>query len=310
MTTGNIACIDLGSNSCRLRISDQKGNVIYKDSKPTKLGEGLFETGLLSNNSIGLAIQALSEYAALMKQNNVEKYKAVATAACRTAKNGKEFVRLVKLKTGLDLEIIDAIEEARLNLKGAMLNAPKNKEYVVVYDLGGASTEITLAENNSQARILHTISIPWGARNASEAFRLKEFDEKKALELEKEIQNYTRDFALHSDLKKYHDKCCLLATSSTPLRLCSILKKDGSYTREKNDGACVACKDIDKIVCAVEKMSLDQREKSAYIGQDRAPIFVAACVIFKAIYDVLGFDEFIVSFKSAQDAMLEELKNG
>jgi len=310
MRIGKTACIDLGSNSCRLRIADENGDVICKDSKQTKLGEGLFETGLLSKAAIERGLEALSEYASLIKKNNVQKYRAVATAACRTAKNGKEFARLVKLKTGLDLEIVDTLEEARLNLRGAMLNAPKDKEYVVVYDLGGASTEITLAQNNAAATILRTISIPWGVRNAAEAYDLKEYKKENALRLEKDIKALVCEFAKKADLEKYKKDCCLIATSSTPLRLCSMLKEDGFYTREKNDGACVACKDIDKIVCAVENMSLDQREKSAYIGQDRAPIFVAACVIFKAIYDVLGFDEFIVSFKSAQDAMLEELKNG
>ncbi len=302
------ACIDLGSNSCRLRIADENGRVIYKDSKTTKLGEGLFETGNLLHASIKRGLDALSEYANIMKEHKVQNYRAVATAACRTAKNGKEFADLVKLKTGLELEIIDTVEEARLNLKGALLNAPKNKKYAVVYDLGGASTEITLSD--IEGHILHTISIPWGARNSSEAYDLKEFDEIKAERLKEDIQKYVSDFVLDAHLEKYKSDCALIATSSTPLRLCSMVKNDESYTREKNDGVCVKCCELDGAVLRVENMSVEERSKSAYIGEDRAPIFAAACVIFKTIYDKLGFDELIVSFKGAQDAMLEELQHG
>lgn len=308
MNTKKVACIDLGSNSCRLRIADENGQVIYKNSKATKLGEGLFETGNLIEPSIKRGLDTLGEYAKIMKEHEVQNYRAVATAACRTAKNGKEFATLVKLKTGLDLEIIDTLEEARLNLKGALLNAPKNKKYAVVYDLGGASTEITLARIDGH--ILHTISIPWGARNSSEAYDLKEFDEAKAEHLKEDIQKYVSDFVLDAHLEKYKSDCALIATSSTPLRLCSMVKKDESYSREKNDGACVKCCELDGAVLMIENMSLEERSKSAYIGEDRAPIFAAACVIFKAIYDKLGFDELIVSFKGAQDAMLKELQHG
>ncbi len=308
MESKKTACIDLGSNSCRLRIADENGKVIYKDSIATKLGEGLFETGKLVEASIKRGVDALSKYAEIMKENKVQNYRAIATAACRTAKNGKEFVRLVKVKTGLDLEIIDTFEEARLNLKGALLNAPQNKKYAVVYDLGGASTEVTLAQTDGH--ILHTISIPWGARNSSEAYGLKEFDEAKAERLKTDIQKYVEDFVVKAHLEKYKQDCVLLATSSTPLRLCSMIKNDGSYTREKNDGARVKCCELDGAVLKVENMSVDERSKSAYIGEDRAPIFAAACVIFKAIYDALGFDELIVSFKGAQDAMLKELRYG
>ena len=74
------------------------------------------------------------------------------------------------------MNIISPEEEAILNVKGARLNADKNAEYVVVYDLGGGSTEITLATNNEKPKIIYTVSVPWGARNATEAFDLAEYN--------------------------------------------------------------------------------------------------------------------------------------
>ena len=298
MIKGNLASIDLGSNSCRLRISDSNGVILYKDLRATKLGEASIERGLV----------AFEEFSLLMKSYDVTSYRAVATEACRKAKNAKEFLDLVKQKTGISVEIIDPLEEARLNLKGAVSNA-KGAEYVVVYDLGGASTEITLAKNTSKLEILHTVSVPLGARNAAEAYELQEYHVQNALRLEKDIQKYVADFIRDSNFESYRDKSVLVATSSTPLRLCSMVKNDGEYTREKNDGAVVKSKEFDKIIEKVLAMSLQERAESPYIGENRAPIFIAAVVIFRAIYQTLNFKTLTVSFKGALDAMIEELKN-
>lgn len=309
MTKGNLASIDLGSNSCRLRVADSNGTVLYKDLKATKLGEGLFETGKLSDASIERGLKAFEEFADVIKKYEVTACRAVATEACRRAKNGKEFLDLVKQKTGISLEIIDPLEEARLNLKGAISNA-KGAKYVVVYDLGGASTEITLAKNGASPEILHTVSIPLGARNASEGYELKEYNEKNALKLKDDIQKYVFDFILSSGFGKYKKESVLVATSSTPLRLCSMVKNDGYYTREKNDGAVIDCKDIDEVIEKVLLMGLKERAESPYIGENRASVFVAAVIIFKTIYQTLGFDKMTVSFKGALDAMIEELTHG
>ena len=94
------------------------------------------------------------------------------------------------------------------------------------------------------------------------------------------------------------------------MRLCSIINKDGCYLREKNDGKTVCRAQLDDAVKYCCEMSLSEREHSPYIGSDRASVFTAACVIFKSIYDELDFERLIVSFKGAQDAILQELKNG
>ncbi|MBO4285655.1 MAG: hypothetical protein J5895_05455 [Alphaproteobacteria bacterium] len=304
-----LASIDLGSNSCRIRIATLEGNLLYKDSKPTKLGEGLFQTKKLSADSMNRALSVFQDFAEKMKAHHVEAYRAIATAACRMAQNGKMFASEVEKQTGIKIEIIDSKEEARLNLKGALLNADKDSEYVVVYDLGGASTEITLAKNNKTGEILHTISIPLGARNASEGYDLQEFQPNKAQKLANDIKAYVQAFIDDSHLKDYQDKCCLIATSSTPLRLCSMVYGDGFYAREKNDGKILKKTDLDQAVQCCCEMSLSERANSPYIGSDRASVFVAAGVIFKSIYDTLDFKQMTVSFKGAQDAILEELRN-
>ncbi len=166
------AAIDLGTNSCRLVIADEKRNYVYKDMRPVRLGEGMAADMRFTPEAMQRGFEALADFQKHICAYNCCKVRAVATAACRMAGNGMDFVRRVAEQCGLQLEVIDGAEEARLNLKGAVMNSKGLAPYVVVYDLGGGSTEITLATNDAEQKILYTVSIPWGARNAAETFGL------------------------------------------------------------------------------------------------------------------------------------------
>ena len=194
MSKTNLAAIDLGTNSCRLRITDNKGNILYREAVSTKLGEGMMENKSFTPQAIERGLVCLNHFSDLMNDYKVGQYRAITTASCRMAKNGGQFVQMVEEMCGIKLEIISAEEEALLNLRGAALNASKEAESILVYDLGGGSTEISLALNPTQPKMLYTISIPWGARNAAEHFDLCEYDEHKALPLRREVEKYVRDF--------------------------------------------------------------------------------------------------------------------
>lgn len=309
MEKRNLAAIDLGTNSCRLMIADSQGNELFATAIATKLGEGMYANMRFTDEAIERGLNAFAEYAEIMKQYNVGKYRAIATASCRMASNGAYFVEQVEQNCGIKIDVVDGKEEALLNLKGAVLNAPKTAEYVVVYDLGGGSTEITLAKSKPELKIMRTVSVPWGARNSSEAFNLAEYNEANAQKLADEIAGYVKDFYAKSELEKYADKACLIATSSTPLRLVSMVKEWGKHNRVRADGEQVTIKELDRQIGKVWAMDLAEKENSPYIGKNRAPIFTAGCVIFKTIYDNLKFDKLTASLKSARHAIIEELVN-
>lgn len=303
----NLAAIDLGTNSCRIRITDLSGNVIYREAVTTKLGEGLAENMRFTPEAIERGLKCLTHFAELMKDYEVGHYRAVATASCRMAQNGAAFVQIVEEMSGIKLEVISPAEEAGLTLKGAILNADKTKPYVLVYDLGGGSTEITFATNTSEPEILYTVSVPWGARNSSEVFDLLEYNSKNAAKLAAEVKKYTRQFWENSDYAAHQKECCCLATSSTPLRLLNMVENTGVYSKEYADGLAAPIEKIDEQVQKVFKMSLIDLTQNPYIGESRSSIFVAACVIFKTIYDELHIKTLTASLKGAQEALIEEL---
>ena len=96
MSKTNLAAIDLGTNSCRLRITDNEGNIIYRESVTTKLGEGMVENMCFTPQAIERGLNCLNRFSALMKNHDVGQYRAITTASCRMAKNGAQFVKMVE----------------------------------------------------------------------------------------------------------------------------------------------------------------------------------------------------------------------
>lgn len=308
MTNKTYAGIDLGSNSCRLLICDEKGNKLCLKNYPTRLAEGMYKENKITSEAFERGQRCFFECRQLLDKYNVEpqNLRAVTTAACRTAANGREFVKKIFDESRIRLEIIDGLEEAMLNLKGAAEHVRGQSRYLVVYDLGGASTEVTLATNDENPEIVYSVSIPWGARNASEAFGLVEYSENAAGRLRAEVDRYMDDFLVKADLAKHQD-ICFVATSSTPLRLVSMIKKFGDYDRERADGLKMTREEMDCAIDGLLKAKQKVLAQNPYIGDKRSYIFIAACVIFRRIYERLGIETVTASLKSAKDGIVAEL---
>lgn len=305
-----VAAMDLGTNSNRLLIADTAGNAVYRDVKHVALGEGLAESGKFCRRATERAICSFMDFAEMMKLYNVRRYRAIATAACRMSANTADFRAEVKRTSGVDIEVISEYEEARLTLLGARLNAPAGKKYLLVYDLGGGSTEVTLATNAATPEILATVSVPLGARNATEMFGLADYNEAGAKALEEAVLKYLEPFFAQTAGIDYHGQAALVATSSTPLRLVSLIKQMPKYDKFASDGVTVATADLDRVIGEILPLPYAKRAESVYIGPQRAKIFVAALVIFRMIFRALGEAELTASLKSAQEAIVAELAAG
>jgi len=173
------AAIDIGSNSCRLKIARVAAHhlkTLHEDREVTRLGASVFECGLLSPQAMADTLQALKRFQRAVQSRGVDRIRVVATSALRDARNGAVFQAMVKDKTGWNVEIISALEEARLIHLGVLGSSegqaelefePATANRVLLVDLGGGSCEITLSEHK---RIQETGSVPLGAVRLTEEF--------------------------------------------------------------------------------------------------------------------------------------------
>lgn len=153
MIIHKIAGIDLGSNSVRLLITNviDKGgeNPIFKKSSltrlPIRLGDDAFEKGTIKKSTRDRLTLGMEAYANIMKVHGVEKFRACATSALRDSDNGKEIIKHIKKKTGIEIELISGKEEAKIIFSSGMTDVMKDSEDTFLYiDVGGGSTELTL----------------------------------------------------------------------------------------------------------------------------------------------------------------------
>jgi exopolyphosphatase/guanosine-5'-triphosphate,3'-diphosphate pyrophosphatase len=149
-----VAALDCGTNSLRLLVADVDRSSltdVERRMEVVRLGEGVDQTGRLSDAALERTFQVLDSYAAMIRELDVERVRMVATSASRDASNRDAFVEGVRDRLGVPPEVVSGDEEAALSFAGAtrellgsgLLAAP----YLVV-DIGGGSTEFVLGDDS------------------------------------------------------------------------------------------------------------------------------------------------------------------
>ena len=167
------AAIDIGSNSCRLAIASVQQHrlkTLVEDREVTRLGESVFETGVISPEAMANTIKALKRFQKEVQAQVVDKVRVVATSAVREARNSEAFRAWVKSATGWTVEVISGLEEGRLIHLGVATHEPGAQGRCLLIDLGGGSCEVTVSDHG---RIQQMVSLPLGAvRLQSEFLRV------------------------------------------------------------------------------------------------------------------------------------------
>ena len=161
-----LAVLDLGSNSLRMSIFDLSKSMVAPQTfrKTIRLSEGMTHDNILKADPQMRAVNALLEYKRILAGDGVSNILAVATAACRKAKNQAEFLDLVRDVTGIEIKVIDGTTEAALD--SLAISRTLGCDLGTICDIGGGSTELVGIGNNPPPMI----SIPHGSRGICEMF--------------------------------------------------------------------------------------------------------------------------------------------
>lgn len=144
-----LASIDVGSNTVRLLLGAiDSGRIIphLYVRRITRLKGGQTDQGL-AQDAMERTLSALKTFSTIIAQHQPVSVRTVGTEALRSAANSREFISQVLEGTGLDLEVIDGSEEAALSAAGTLSGIKMPSEVVLVFDIGGGSTEFILSYN-------------------------------------------------------------------------------------------------------------------------------------------------------------------
>ncbi len=314
-TTRNYAAIDLGTNSCRLVIASPTPtsfHIVETFSRITRLGEGIIKENELSREACRRTIKALKicseiivEYAPIYQA------RFVATAACRRAKNCRDFLNEVKQQTGLNLEIISSQEESRLAVIGCLPLLKKNVKRALVFDIGGGSTEISLARltNSGKAFIEGYISLPYGVVTISEAFPNKDMTNlayNTVMErTHKLLETFEERYQISEAIK--NGEIQIIGTSGTVTVLGAIQLNLQRYNRSAVDGIVISARDIKHAIGKIRRMGDDGRKKHPCIGPLKADLTIAGCAIIEAICSFWPVREITVADRGIREGILLDM---
>ena len=151
---GQLAAIDMGSNSFRLEIGqlvDDRYRRIDYLKETVRLGGGLDAAGFLSEEAAARGLDCLARFATRLDGFAPSQVRAVATQTLREAKNRNAFLAQAQWTLGRPIEIISGREEARLIYAGVARLQPSNVPRLVI-DIGGRSTEMIIGRGRRPLR--------------------------------------------------------------------------------------------------------------------------------------------------------------
>ena len=276
--------LDVGSNSVRALVYSD-GKTLYSGLITSRLGEGLGISGKLSAVAMIRTVNAIEELSAKCVIAGADKVFAFATEAVRSAENGDEFVSLVKERTGLDVEVISGDEEGELGLLGAL----SGKDGGII-DIGGASTEITVAKGG---KIVYSHSMPLGAVRLTDLCG----EDEKAL-----YEKVSVGVSGYGELPCGVDYYFIGGTSSA---VCMVAKNMKKFRSEFVDETVLTYDDIAESYSKIKNATLSERVNDLHIDPKRAQIIVGGAYLIKFLFERFGFEKVTVK---VNDNMLGYLR--
>nr|WP_246273030.1 Ppx/GppA phosphatase family protein [Oricola thermophila] len=313
------AALDLGTNNCRLLVATPtrpgQFRVVDSFSRIVRLGEGLSRTGRLSEAAMGRAVEALKICRDKLQARQIRRMRLIATEACRAAENGTEFLERVREETGLALEIVDRETEARLAVSGCSSLVGRDTDSVVLFDIGGGSSEIALVDvKDRRSRRLADHIVAWTSLQVGVVTLSEKFDGRHVSpQVFADMTDYATELLFRFEerdrladrvgMEGFH----LLGTSGTVTTLAGIHLDLPKYDRRRVDGLWMTSEEVDAMNARLLSWSFDERVANPCIGADRADLVLAGCAILEAIRRVWPSRRLRVADRGLREGILTEM---
>ena len=313
------AALDLGTNNCRLLVAVPtrygQFRVIDAFSRIVRLGEGLSSSGRLGEAAMDRAVEALKICGDKLAHRKIKRARLIATEACRSAANGEAFISRVRREAGLDLEVIDRQTEARLAVSGCGSLIERDTQGVVLFDIGGGSSEIALIDLTGRRsprlanHIVSWTSLPVGVVSLAERFGGRAVTREIFAAMVDDVAAHLEAFEGRDRLRhvvagsKFH----LLGTSGTVTTLAGVHLDLERYDRRRVDGLWMDRDSVDAMVERLVGWDFQQRVANPCIGADRADLVLAGCAILEAIRAVWPAERLRVADRGLREGILSEL---
>ncbi|MDC7088509.1 Ppx/GppA phosphatase family protein [Corynebacterium pseudodiphtheriticum] len=314
-----IAAVDCGTNSIRLLISDvtRTGNTpsgisineVTRRMEIVRLGQSVDATGELAAEAIARTREALRNYVNIMKFENVEKVRMVATAAVRDAKNNQAFFDMTaellgEIEPGVSAEVITGVEEAELSFLGAVQDLSAEAGPFCVIDLGGGSTEFIVSKKGEE--ILGAHSAAMGCVRITE--RMLPSDPPSETEVEIADDFVAERMSEVEKLVPINQARTVVGCAGTFTTLSALAQGLEQYDPEQIHGSVLRFDALRVLLSQVIATSAAARAQNPVVHPGRADVLGGGAVAVRGIMDMIerhsGVREFVISEKDILDGVI------
>lgn len=284
------AAIDFGTNTARLLIGErinQKLSTLRVEREIVRLGGGFSDVMGLSEEAQKRGLNCLKRFAGIIREYGVEQIRASATSAVRDALNGATFVEHVFRETGIRLNVIGGDLEGRLTLEGVISGLDVIHEKMVVLDVGGGSTELTVAENGIP---LFVRSIPLGVVRLTEGFNTFQSMNQRIVTVMNQLETEMSAAGICGQPGSE-----LVATAGTATTLAAIQMEMTDYDYRRVNNFLISRAEIEAIYQRLLPLSPSERISIPGLEKGREDLIMAGILITEQVMDRFGFGRLKVS---------------
>jgi exopolyphosphatase/guanosine-5'-triphosphate,3'-diphosphate pyrophosphatase len=292
VSSRRVAAIDFGTNTARLLVADRNPDGSFEhvriEREIVRMGGGFSREGGLSADAIQRGSDCLARFAGILEGYGITDPRAAATSAVRDAANGRSFVDLIYRQTGIALAVIDGQQEGALTLAGVRAGLDCRPDSLMVFDVGGGSTEYTLAHTGEEAFIR---SLPLGVVRLTEG---KASTAEMSEKIVRELDLLTGEMAL-SKIAAPDERTVLVGTAGTATTLAAISMRMATYDYRRVHNSILSIDEIRRIYTLLLPLSLEERLAIPGLEKGREDLIIAGILITLHTMERFGFTTFKVS---------------
>lgn len=300
----NIAAIDMGSNAIRLAIGTLQADGTVKLKRkiraPVRIGHDVFSKGTIEKITFKRVRKTFLKFKKILKKNDVKFVLAVTTSSVREATNREQFCKYVYEKTGISINVISGVTEARLILTAINNFLDISNREAVVMDIGGGSLELVYSK---KGRIKDIQSFKIGS------VRLLE----EVIKEKKKVTNSNLKAAIGKHSKSVIDFFSRNETSPSQLLFLGTggnfecLGRLRTLLLGKKSPNFVSRNELKTISFYLKNMSYHERIKKLKMRRDRADVILPSTMAISMVIETAQVSEFIVPFVGLSDGVLHHM---
>jgi len=296
------AVIDVGTNSVKFHVGERAADgtwtTVVDRSDVTRLGEGLGENGELGAAPIARTVEAIAGMVDEANRDGVEGIAAVGTAGLRIAPNRDDFLRAVRERTGVEVEVIPGDEEARLAYVAATSGIASGGGRLAVFDSGGGSSQFTFGD---PGHIEEQFSVNVGAVSVTERFRLDGPVGADAIAASLE--------AVAAGLERLEGRAApdlLVGMGGTVTNLAAVKHGLAAYDPAVVQGTQLDRREIDRQIELYRTKTADERRAIPGLQPKRAEVILGGACVVRTVLTLLHCDRVTVSDRGLRHRLIVE----